>query len=367
MHTDEDYDKSVEEDENDFSDFYNTADEEENEKKNDDGKKDKKIIFIIIGLSIVLIALIVLLILILKKGKPVDFTLSLKDINGDEWSKEKVVINIDVPNEEGLKKLKYSINCDKKCNDYVDVVDKKIEISNNGISNVTVVSVNNDGVEKSKNITVKIDNKAPEVVLSPLETDIKAVEPITVCAICTDNESGCKEQKVCHDYSATAKNQTLTVEDNAGNKTVSNKFNVTISSGGNNGSPSNVSAPSCSLSVNSSGLVSAKYSSATGYHGFSSSYSGTSETTKQVTASKNGEAIKVTYYVKNSEGKTSSCSITVKASCSCKYRGDDGKCYKTEVKTIQDPNSSDCAGATKKTNAGCAFYKNEGLSCTYSK
>ena len=80
-----------------------------------------------------------------------------------------------------------------------------------------------------------------------------------------------------------------------------------------------------------------------------------------------GKTSKVTYYVKNSDGKTSSCSINVKASCTCKYRADNYKCYKTLVKTVNDPNSAECKNAQRKTNVNCSFYKDEGLTCTYTK
>ena len=366
MHTDDDYKESEIEEENDYSNFYNNNyDEEEVVVKDDNNDKtNKKVIIIIVVLAVILIALIIVLLLILKKKDPVDFNLTLQNVTGDAWAKENVTINIDVPDDKELKSLKYTINCDSKC-DYVNVTDKKIVISNNGTSVVTVISTNTDNVENKKNITVKIDNTKPVVTLSPNDTNIKSNTPVTVCALCTDKESGCKKEKVCKDFDKTSKDQTITVEDNAGNKSVSNKFTVTIG----NSSATPVNNPTCSLSVSGSGVVTAKYSNADKYRGFSSSYSGTNETAKQLNLG-NNETSKITYYVKNSSNKTSSCSISVKASCECLYRADASggyKCYKTKVKTVNNPKSaSECNGAQRKTNTSCDFYKDEGLTCQYT-
>ncbi len=358
MHTNDEYKDNVEED---YSDFYGSINEEEKNKKPEKDSGNKKILFIIIGLSILLIALIIILILVLKKDKLIEYSLSLENIEGDVWVKSDVTINVNVPDETNLKSIKYTINCKEKC-DYVDVKDKKIVVSNSGLSNVTVVVTNTDNVENKKDIAVKIDTTNPTVTLSPNETNIVSDGPVTVCAMCTDNESGCKEEKVCKEYTKTSKSQTLTVEDKLGNKANSSTFSVTI-----NGSSTSTPAanPSCSLNVNSTGLVTATSKNAS-YHGFSSSYSGNSENSKQLKLN-NGESTTITYYVKNSEGKTATCSIKVKASCSCKFRGTDGKCYKTEVKVINDVNSSECANATRKTADRCYFYADEGTVCTYAK
>ena len=357
MHTNEDYEKSIEE-ENDYSDFYNTGEEEV--KDSNEKNKKKKPIIIIIALAVVLIALIVVLFFVFKKKAPVEFDLALENVTGDNWSKDNVTINVNIPDETNLKSLKYTINCDNKC-DYVDVSEKKIVISNSGISNVTVVATNIDNVENKKNITVKIDNIAPQVTLSSNQADIKSKNPVTVCAICSDNESGCKEEKVCKDYSKTSKSQTLTVEDNVGNTATSAKFNVTIEG-------STQDELSCTLSVSKTGLVTATPKNATAYYGFSSSYSGTNAKTQQVSLNKNGDTATVNYYVKNSEGKKASCSITVTvSSCYCKYRADNLDCYRTRTKVINDPKSSECKGANKHTDSTCEFLKDEGLTCEYSK
>ena len=361
MHTDEDYEKSIE-DENDYSDFYNTAEEI----KNDKGNSNKKAIIIIIILAIVLIALIVVLLLVFKKKSPIDFNLGLENVASNAWSKENVTVNVNIPDDKDLKSVKYTINCNNKC-EYVEVTDRKILISNKGTSVVSVIVTNIDDVENKKDITVKIDDAAPEIILSPNETNIKSNGPITVCAVCNDKESGCKQEKVCTEYTKTSKDQILTVEDNAGNTTVSNKFSVTIGSN-NTATPTPVSAaPSCSLSVNKSGLVTATYKNANKYHGFSSSYSGSNSDKKQVSLDKDDATETVKYYVKNSDGKTATCSITVNANCKCLYRGANERCYRKLVKTIKDPNSKECANATVKTNVDCSFYDDEGLTCEYSK
>ncbi len=366
MHTNEDYENSIEE-ENDYSDFYNTGEEEVVKDNKGNNKKTKAIIIIVI-LAVILIALIVVLIFVFKKKHPVEFDLALENVTGDAWSKNNVTINVTIPDETNLKSLKYTINCDKNC-DYANITDKKVIISNNGTSNVTVIATNVDNVESKKNITVKIDNISPQVTLSPNNTNIKSKDPVTVCAVCSDNESGCKEERVCKEYSKTSKDQTLTVEDNVGNKATSNKFTVTIEGS----TPvSQEGDPSCTLSVNKSGLVTATPKNATSYYGFSSSYSGTSGKTKQVSLNKNGETTTVNYYVKNSDGKKASCSITVTVSnCYCKYRADDYTCYKTKTKTVDNPKSSECVNASehvaRHTNANCELFKDEGMTCEYSK
>ena len=330
-------------------------------KKKTKNQKNKVVIIVIIVLAVILILLIILLLFVFKKGDPVEFSLSYANGNADTWSKEDVTINVDIPDETRVKSVQYTINCDKKC-DYVEVKDKKIVISNSGESNVTVLVKSTDRAESTQKILVKIDKNNPTVTLSPNQTSFSSSDPVTVCAVCTDNESGCKAEKVCKTYNKTSNSQTITVEDNIGNKATSPAFSVNIIGGS-----SNVSAnPSCSLSVSKSGLVTASNKNVNGYHGFSSSYSGNSENTKQLNLA-NGKSEMVTYYVKNSDGKTASCSINVKSTCKCTYRGDDGKCYKTEVKVINDIKSAECANAQRKTNDRCYFYTNEGATCEYSK
>lgn len=91
--------------------------------------------------------------------------------------------------------------------------------------------------------------------------------------------------------------------------------------------------PTCSLSVNSSNMISASYSDETGgsgisYHGWSSSYSGDVSNSKTL----NGIGT-YTYYVKDMAGNTGSCSITVvatDASYSCPHYGSaPDSCYYT--------------------------------------
>lgn len=360
MQADEDYEKSIDE-ENDYSDFYNSS--YENTLNNNTSKGNKKGIVIVVILLIILIALIVLLYFVLQKDKAIEFNLGLENINGETWSKENVTINVDVPDETNLKSIKYTINCVKDC-DYIDVNDKKIVISNVGSSLVSVIVTSTNNVESKKDIIVRIDNVAPKLILSPNETEIKSIGPITVCAVCEDSDSGCKVDRVCEEFTKTSKNKVLEVEDNAGNKTTSSKFNVTIA----NNSIVSTSSPSCELSVNETGLVTANYKNADVYFGFSSDYSGSNSATKQLTLIKENSTETVNYYVKNSEGKTATCSIEVKASsCKCVYRSDDGTCYRTLVKTANNPNSKECENASRKTNTNCSFYKDEGLTCDYTK
>ena len=373
MHTNEEY-ENVEVNEEDYSDFYNV--EEEEDKNNNNDNKKKKIIVIVVILAVILIALVVVLFLIFGKKKPIDFNLNFEKQISGEWSKDNITINVDVPDEKDLKSIKYTINCNDNC-DYVDVTDKKILISNNGSSVVTVIVTNVDDVENKKDITVKIDNVAPELSLTPANKDIKSNGSVTVCAECKDNDSGCKQEKVCKEYTKTSKDQTLTVEDNVGNKTTSNKFNVTITNN-NNQTKTNTQTKtnpettpdnlSCSLSVNADGLITAKYEGANAYHGFSSNYSGTNENTKQLSSTEKRTGAKVIYYVKNNDGRKYSCNIQV--SCPCEYRSDDLTCYREVAKEIKDPKSSECtsaSGHTAKHNSnGCLLLKNEGSVCKKS-
>ena len=284
----------------------------------------------------------------------------------NSWSKDNITIDINNPSNASIK---YTINCDSKC-DYVDVTDNKIIITNDGTSKVTVIAKGSDGGETKKDVTVSIDRMAPSVTLSPNNTKITSNEDVTVCAICTDNESGCKEAQVCKTYKSSASNQKLTVYDNAGNSKETARFTVTINNNANNGNKNSGITPTCSLGISGNNII-AKHSNAT-YYGFSSNYSGSNSSSKVLPitskTNKSGEE-KVTYYVKNSSsGKTSTCSISYRYKCeTCVQHGDDGKCYATIVKSV-DPKSSECINATiklKKANS-CLILKDEGLKCEYS-
>jgi len=93
--------------------------------------------------------------------------------------------------------------------------------------------------------------------------------------------------------------------------------------------------PTCNMSVSETGLITATYSDNGGtgmnYYGYSSSYSGTLETTKQLSA-----AGTVSYYVKDNAGNTNSCSITVKTKTQYRYQ--------------------DCSSCKTCSSAGCASY-----------
>ena len=347
----------------DFSNFYNvneTYEETENTEPENNEKSNnsiKKIIFIII-LLLLLGILVFILLKISNKKDVIPPSINLTSSGIDTWSNNDVTINIDNPSNATIK---YTINCDNEC-DYAKVVDNKIVITNSGTNKVSVIAEGKDGGETKKDVIIKIDKNAPSISLSPNNTKFVSDSDITVCAVCSDKESGCKEEKNCKTYTKSASNQKLVVYDNAGNASYTSAFSVTI-----NKETTNEVVPTCSLSVTSDGVVKANVKNAT-YYGFSSSYSGTNATSKTLSKATPGEE-KITYYVKNSSsGKTNTCSITVKYSdCRCNYRGDNGKCYRTLVKIINDPNSKECANATKKDKNSCAFFKDEGLSCKYEK
>ena len=81
--------------------------------------------------------------------------------------------------------------------------------------------------------------------------------------------------------------------------------------------------PTCSLSVSASGLVTMTASDnyKLAYNGFSSSYSGTSTSTKQLSGAET-----VTCYVKDTSGNTGSSSITVKHQANATKCGTQNTC-----------------------------------------
>lgn len=242
-----------------------------------------------------------------------ELTLNLKYIQGSEnsWTNKNVVINVEAKTELGLSSLKYAVNCTDTCN-YVDVVDNKITITNNGTSKITVKAVDKKNKEVTKETTVKIDKEAPTITFNS-EKNIKSNNDVEVCATCSDSISGCKQQKVCKKFTSSKTNQTIKVTDNAGNTKSSPTFNVTITK---------FKEP-CVLTVSSDGTVKATLRESASYYGFNSSYSGSNELSKKINISnvtKNGEqgATVVRYYVLNKNGSGGMCYITVIKECRCK-------------------------------------------------
>ena len=246
---------------------------------------------------------------------PHEITLDLKS-SATNWTNKDVTITTDAKSDSEITSIKYAINCSSNC-DYKDVQDKKIVISNNGVTKVTVIAKDKNNQEIKKEIEVKIDKEAPTVTYSG-SNNITSDKDVEVCVTCSDNISGCKQNKVCKKFTSTKTNQVITVSDNAGNSVNSPSFNVTI----------NRAKVTCSLKVSSDGTVSATLGSTAAYYGFNSSYTGSNELSKKIDVTIPngvGEAAKVVhYYVKDKNGNVGSCHITIIKSCSsidnCTFR-----------------------------------------------
>lgn len=280
-------------------------------------------------------------------------SLSLVNIKEGVWTKDNVTINVNASVKSGTVSSKYTINCNKDCS-YTTITNNKITISREGASVVSVVATAN-GKSVTKTITVNIDKTKPTVTLQATPSSYISNSSVRVCAKCSDGGSGCKENEVCKTYTSSASNQTLTVTDKAGNSTVSGKFNVTI----------NKIKPTCTLSVSSTGLVTATPKDATKYS-FDSSLN-TNQTTLQLNETTPGTK-RVTYYVKNSVGESGTCFIDVRYSCVCLFTGYDGKCYKNIAGSINKTEAQCRAlgGNHVYAEGKCYVLSNQGYTCTYS-
>ena len=227
-----------------------------------------------------------------------------------EWTNQDVTITVDAKTDSSITSLQYGTNCTSDCV-YSNVSNGKIVISNSGTTVVTVIAKDANNQQITKTATVKIDKTAPTITFNN-NTNISGTKEVNVCATCSDNESGCKQAKVCKKYTSSQSNQTITVYDNAGNSQRSKTFNVTIN---------NVTQP-CRLTVTTDGTVKATLNGKFTYYGFSSNYSGSNTLSQKVSisASKKGEsgAKIIYYYVKSQNGSKGSCHLTVIKECKCK-------------------------------------------------
>ena len=281
------------------------------------------------------------------KKEPPTLTLSASTTN---WIKENVNIKV----SSDAQDLKYAVNCGKDCS-YNKVSNNTITISENGTSNVTVIATNTSGQTTTKSITVKVDKKAPTVELLPNQTTFASKTAIEVCAVCTDSESGCKESKVCKTFQNSASNQTITVEDKAGNKATTKAFKVEI----------NKVQLTCSLSVSTSGVVTATHSGNPSYYGYNSNYSGPNEVSKKLPNNVNNEQT-VVYYMKDKDGTTKRCSLTVITACWCRWKNNAGECYRS-VSVVGDPVNGKCSKGELKASGDhsgkCVTYSDKGIYC----
>lgn len=237
----------------------------------------------------------------------------------DVWTKNDVSIVVNAKSIYGVKSIQYAINCDSNNCSYKDVVNNRINVTNNGINNVIIVAKDERNQETKKQVTLKIDKEMPTITFNEKNT-ITSSSDVNVCATCSDNLSGCKKEKVCVKYTSSKSNQNIVVEDNAGNKALSPSFNVVINKKGSN------SSKKCSLKVSSDGTVTATVPSGAKYYGFSSSYSGTNTKSKKISINvANGQARAqlIYYYFIASNGTKGNCQITVIKDCTkgtCTFR-----------------------------------------------
>ena len=242
-------------------------------------------------------------------NRNVELSLSFKNGANDTWINKDAIINVEAKSIFGISEVKYAINCDSNCN-YNSISNNTITISNEGVTKVKVVARDKKNQEITKEVIIKIDKSLPTVKLNS-DKNITSNKEVTVCATCTDSLSGCKQSQVCKKYSSSKSNQTITVEDKAGNKKTTESFNVTINK---------LKAP-CSLKVSQDGVVTATLREEAVYYGFNSSYTGSNELSKKVdiNASRKDEtkAQLIYYYVKNKNGTGGKCFITVIKTCSC--------------------------------------------------
>lgn len=240
--------------------------------------------------------------------RKISLTLKLENGKNNTWTSKDVTINPEASSIYGISSIKYAVNCDNNC-EYKDITNNKITITSSGITKVKIVATDKNNQQTTEEVTIKIDKNAPSVKLNTNNTSIVSTSDVEVCALCTDSLSGCKQSKVCKKYSSSKSNQTITVEDAAGNKTTSPSFSVTINK---------VVAP-CILSVSSDGTVTATLREEATYYGFNSNYTGDNKKSEKIDFGSNTAgglySKAVYYYVQNQNGSKGRCFITVIKKC----------------------------------------------------
>lgn len=216
-------------------------------------------------------------------------------VSSDKWSNGDVTISID---SDSKASIKYAFDCTSKCNYSKLTNSKKIVVSKDGTTVVTVVATIDD-VSTTKTINVKVDKTKPSLSI-PKEKYYSNKSSFEVCLDCSDKESGCKSSKACKTFTASVNDASVVGVDNAGNKVTSDAFSVIIDK----------TNPTCKIVLSNSDMLTATPNDNVGlaYYGFSSNYSGSNETQKKVTA-----ANTYTYYVKDLAGNVNTCKIKIVA------------------------------------------------------
>ena len=253
---------------------------------------------------------------VVVEGEPIgdDITMNILFSNGanDTWTNKDVILSIETTGY--ISSIKYAVNCKNECK-YSEVVDKKIKVADNGVTNLRIVATGRNNNEEIKDVVVKIDKEAPKVTLNG-NKNITGNNSVEVCATCSDSLSGCTKAKECKKYTSSKSNQVITMTDKAGNTTNSSSFNVTINKSSNPSGPA-----TCNLSVSSDGIVTATINGNPTYYGFDSNYTGANELSKKIdiNATKNGDSFAkvVFYFLKDSDGSVNRCYITVIKECTC--------------------------------------------------
>lgn len=165
--------------------------------------------------------------------KAPSLSVTLTNAQENSWTNQDVIVNVSgTSNCNASVSVKYGINCGTSCN-YTNVSNNSVTISNKGTSTVMFVAKDSkSNKEVSKSVTIKIDKTPPKISLLPNDQTVFTpsspnTKRMEICASCTDNESGCKEAKVCKVYSSKA-TDTISILDNAGNKGTSKSFTVNL-------------------------------------------------------------------------------------------------------------------------------------------
>lgn len=149
------------------------------------------------------------------------------EISNKNWTNKDVIITVNATSKAKIKELKYAINCIDECN-YNQIENNKISVKNDGISKVSIQAITELNASAEEIVEVKIDKTKPIVTLSNEKTTYTDTKKVTVCATCQDEESGCKQNELCKDYTSSQSNIKLTLSDKAGNTASSPNFNVVI-------------------------------------------------------------------------------------------------------------------------------------------